>query len=110
MPGKLKYGITTLNGYMSYSHSEGIIAVQKRLTPEQNLLFDQWIVCCEELPEMEFDTLEAAVEAMKERYADKLEPVESESGTWTLSCYVLDSNHNLVAAMNKDKTCIFTWE
>ena len=110
MSEKRRYGITTLNGYMSHSHSEGIIAVQKRLTPEQQLLGAQWIVCCEELPEMEFDTLEAAVEAMTERYGDKLQPVESERGTWTLSCYVLDSNHNLVAAMNKDKTCIFTQE
>lgn len=110
MQKKVKYGIFTLNILRLHKHAEKFKAIENGLTPEQRLLGNEPMIRCEELPEMEFDSLSAAVEAMADRYGNKLEPVENEHGIETLTCYVLDSEHNLVAGMSKDTTVIFAKE
>lgn len=105
MSEKIMYGIETVTGFGPCSQSK---KRKRKPLPIAFTLWElQWIADCEELPEMEFDTLESAVEAMIERYADKLEPVEKELGTETLKCFIVDSHHNLVAFLNRDKTVIY---
>ncbi len=110
MQKRVRYGLFTLNILILHKHIDKYKAIENGSTPEQSLIRNQDIICGEGLPEMEFDSLEAAIKAMKDRYGDKLEPVENKHGIETLSCYVLDSEHNIVAGMNKDTTAIFDKE
>lgn len=54
----------------------------------------------EELPNIEFDNLENATNALKERYSDKIYIKNVRDGTEVLLCYVVDNDYNVVAALD----------
>jgi len=60
----------------------------------------------EELPEMEFNDLDSAIIALKERYSDKIYTKNVRNGTEALLCCILDEDHNVVAALNYDRTVL----
>ena len=101
MAEKCMYGIDTTS-----------IWIHIKSAPHNNpLSLAQFTSCDEEPPKMEFDTLESAVAAMIERYADKIYEKEvyrgKALGIETLICYVVDSDYNVAAALNYDKTVIY---
>lgn len=93
MPEKLMYGIAEFTYWT-------------RLPLRDPITTSAWLDF-EELPEMEFETLEAAVEAMIERYADKIYIKEVYRGKETVICFIVDSDYNIAAALNYDKTVIY---
>lgn len=60
----------------------------------------------EELPTMEFDNLDSATNALKERYSDKIYTKNVNDGTEVLLCYIIDNDYNIIAALDYDGNVI----
>ena len=69
-----------------------------------------YIACCEDLPEMKFETITEAISALNDEYVDKAYIKETDKGVETNICYIIDQNHNLIAILNYDKTIIMNKE
>ena len=54
----------------------------------------------EELPTMEFDNLDSATNALKERYSDKIYTKNVNDGTEVLLCCIIDNEYNIIAALD----------
>ena len=88
----MKYGIETINYWTC-------------LPLRDPITISEW-TDFEELPTMEFNNLKSAIKALKKRYINKIYTKNVRNGIETLLCYIIDENHNIIAALNYDKTVI----
>lgn len=69
-----------------------------------------YIACCEDLPDMKFETITEAINALNTYYISEVYIKETDRGIETNIYYVIDQNHNLMAILNYDKTIIMNKE
>ena len=57
----------------------------------------------EELPEMEFETIECAVNVLTTKYIDDVYKTGTDKDTKTKIYYIICDNHDIIAILNYDK-------
>lgn len=62
-----------------------------------------YIACGEELPEMEFETVEDAINALTTKYIDDVYKIGTGRDTKSKIYYIICENYDIIAILNYDK-------
>lgn len=91
----------------------GIGSIYDRINPKLARILNgnpfvriAYIACCENLPEMKYDTMEDAIKDLQELYVNEVFIKETNKGIETKVYYIIDERHNLVTVLNYDKKII----
>ena len=98
----MKYGISSLCSYREIKPK----LLEKN--PTLNSIEHQfktvaYIACGEELPKMEFETVEEAINILATKYINDVYKIGTGKNTKTKIYYIIGENHDIIAILNYDK-------
>ena len=98
----MRYGISSIHSYGEINpkllkKNPALDSIKHQFKTIEHIAY------CEELPEMEFETIEDALNTLTTKYIDDVYKTEIGKDAETKIYYVISDNHDIIAILNYDK-------